>query len=193
MPGYKNGSAPFGAWNAQQVSLLTAYANGSDPCAQRGVVCRDDVALLVLRSQNGRFAGTSTGWYNFGWNGYGFTPTNLAHVTQIGYPACLDNGGIMERNDSQGFKSASNANNTLIGSLMCGGSSGGPWLTTFGAPPTLTGTTSGSAGASNTVVGVTSWGSTSNGPKQQGAAPFLNTNIVALVSGACSSFPANCR
>ncbi|GAC1663699.1 MAG: trypsin-like serine protease [Steroidobacteraceae bacterium] len=193
VPGYKSGSAPYGVWTVHQVRLLNAYFAGTDTCSQRGVVCQDDVALLVLNSQNGRFAGSSTGWYGYAWNGAGFTSANLTQVTQIGYPACLDNGEIMERNDSYGFKSASNANNTLIGSLMCGGSSGGPWLANFGAPPSLTGTTAGAFANPNIVIGVTSWGATSTGPKQQGASPFLSTNIAALVGGACKDFPANCR
>ncbi len=193
IPGYKSGAAPYGAWTVKQVSVLSAYAKGTDTCSQAGVVCKDDVALLVLNAQNGRFAGTSTGYYSVGYNGYGFTSTNLIHITQLGYPACLDNGEIMERNDSHGFKSASNTNNTLIGSLMCGGSSGGPWMTTFGVRPNLTSTTTGTNATPNTVVGVTSWGSTSTGPKQMGASPFLDTNVIALLNGVCANFPANCN
>jgi hypothetical protein len=43
----------------------------------------------------------------------------------------------MERNDSQGSISAEFANNTIIGSLMTGGSSGGPYLVNLGVTPTL--------------------------------------------------------
>jgi hypothetical protein len=156
------------------------------------VICRDDVAVVVLNPQSGSLPGTNTGWYGFAYNNAGFTPSGRVHLTQIGYPGCLDNGEIMERNDSEGFKSSSLANNTLLGSLMCGGSSGGPWLINFGRRPTLTGTTSGSSAQINTVVGVTSWGSTSTGPKQQGASPFLNTNILSMVNAACSANAAHC-
>ena len=129
VPGYKNGTAPYGVWTAVQVRAMTSYLNGTDQCSQRGVICANDIAILVLSPQGGHYAGANTGWYSYGYNGFGFTPSNLAHVTQLGYPSCLDNANIMARNDSHGFKSASNANNTLIGSLMCGGSSGGPWIT----------------------------------------------------------------
>jgi V8-like Glu-specific endopeptidase len=192
VPGYKSGAGPYGNWSAAVAWAPTAYVKGTDSCSQKGVVCKDDVALLVLAAQSGRFPGTSTGYYGYAYDNAGFTSNGLTHVTQIGYPVCLDNGEIMERNDSQGFKSAANANNTLIGSLMCGGSSGGPWILNFGKRPTLTGTTSGSSAQENTVIGVTSWGSISNGPKEQGAAPFLSTNIQSLVSSACtgSSAPA---
>ena len=196
VPGYKSGSAPYGNWSAKSTLVLTAYLNGSDPCststAPNGVICRDDVAVVVLNPQGGSLPGTNTGWYGFAYDNAGFTPSGRVHLTQIGYPGCLDNGEIMERNDSEGFKSSSHANNTLLGSLMCGGSSGGPWLINFGKRPALTGTTSGSSAQINTVVGVTSWGSTSSGPKQQGASPFLNTNIQSMVNAACSANAAHC-
>jgi len=192
VPGYKNGAAPYGNWTAKAVYVLAAYANGSDTCSQKGVVCKDDVAIMVLNPVSGKYPGTSTGFYGYAWDGYGFTSNKLTHITQIGYPACLDNGEIMERNDSQGATSAANANNTVIGSLMCGGSSGGPWLVNFGKRPNLSSTTLGSAPQENTVVGTTSWGSTSNGPKNQGAAPFLSTNVKSLATQACNANPGVC-
>ncbi|MFH0342950.1 MAG: trypsin-like serine peptidase [Chromatiales bacterium] len=191
VPGYRNGAAPFGNWTAKSVVVLTAYLNGTDPCAQSGVICRDDVAVIALNAQGGAFVGTNTGFYGYSWNGFGFTGNGLTHITQIGYPLCLDNAARMERNDAQGFKSASQSNNTVIGSLMCGGSSGGPWLINFGLPPALTGTTAGTAPTPNSVVGTTSWQSSTTA-KQMGASPFLNTNIVTLVNAACSAFPVNC-
>lgn len=191
-PGYRNGAAPFGVWTAQRVVLLTAYFNGTDSCAVAGVVCRDDVAVIVLRpSATGAFPGTSTGFYGYGWNGFGFAGT-LTHITQLGYPVCLDNGAMMERNDSHGFVSAPNSNNTIIGSLMCGGSSGGPWIVNHGIRPALTGQVNGTAPNSNVVVGVTSWGYTSNLIKQQGASPFTSGNIVPIVNAACGAVPAAC-
>lgn len=192
VPGYKKGVGPYGNWTAKQVRVLTSYLNGSDVCAQSGVICRDDVALIVLNPQNGALPGTNTGWYGFLFNNQGYTSNKLTHVTQIGYPFCLDNGEIMERNDSQGFVSTAYANNTLIGSPMCGGSSGGPWIVNFGKRPTLTGTTNGSFAEPNMVVGVTSWGSTNTGPKQVGASPLLNTNIQSMVNAACAANPGNC-
>jgi hypothetical protein len=56
---------------------------------------------------------------------------SLTHIAQIGYPACLDNGLLMERDDSQGYVGSS-FSNTIIGSLTRNGSSGGPWITNFG-------------------------------------------------------------
>jgi V8-like Glu-specific endopeptidase len=146
VPGYRNGSAPFGVWSVQSALVLTSYLGGTDPCAVAGVVCRDDVALLLLNpSSNGAYPGTDTGWYGYAWGNFGFTANGLTQITQIGYPGCLNSGVLMERNDSSGFQSVSMAYNTIIGSLMCGGSSGGPWLVNFGVRPILTSTTDGTA------------------------------------------------
>ena len=193
VPAYRNGSAPFGTWTVKQAWIKTAYFNGTDGCAVFGVVCPDDVAVLILNTQAGGYPGTSTGWLGYGWNGYSFTSNHLTHITQLGYPAGLDSAAYMERNDSQGYVSAGNSNNTVIGSNMNGGSSGGPWIANFGLPPVLTGETNGSAPAANTVVGVTSWGYISNAPKEQGASPFTSNNIVSLISSACTATPAACK
>jgi hypothetical protein len=192
VPAYNNGSAPYGVWRAASATVLTAYYTGTDPCAQSGVICQDDVAVITLQSQSGSYAGNRTGWYGYGWNGYGFNGSSQALIDQLGYPVALDGGLLMERNDSQGFKSASLSNNTIIGSLMTGGSSGGPWLVNLGVQPSLNGTSFGSAAGRNTVVGVTSWGYVNNAIKQQGASSFTSGNIVVLVNAVCSATPGAC-
>jgi V8-like Glu-specific endopeptidase len=191
VPGYRNGVAPFRVWSARTAAVLTSYFRGTDTCSVRGVVCANDVAVIVLAAQTGSYPGTSTGWYGYGWNGWGFV-NNTTHLTQIGYPNCLDNGLLMERNDVQGVRNAAFTNNTTYGSLMCGGSSGGPLLANFGMSPALTGTTAGAASNPNIVIGVTSWGYISSSVKQQGASPFTSGNIVALVNFACSLGGGNC-
>ena len=98
----------------------------------------------------------------------------------------------MEVNNSYGYISSSLSYNIIIGSLMCGGSSGGPWLVNFGIRPGLTGTTQGSSANPNVVVGVTSWGYDSTSPKEQGASIFLSSNIVPLVNFVCTAVPAAC-
>jgi V8-like Glu-specific endopeptidase len=192
VPGYRNGAAPFGTWTVKQVRVLNSYYNGTDSCAVPGVVCADDVAVLVLNPQNGDYAGTAVGWFSY-WYGGGFTPNGLIQITQLGYPGGLNNAAFMERNDSQGYRSSSNSNNTMIGSNMNGGSSGGPWIVNFGLPYALSGESNGGGySLTNAVVGVTSWGYTSNSPKEQGASPFTSGNIQTLVNAACSATPAAC-
>jgi len=196
IPAYRSGSAPFSKWTAASATILTSYYNGSDPCAVSGIVCQDDVALLTLNTKkykglSNQYPGTYTGWYGYGWNGYGFVG-GITQITQLGYPVGLDNAELMERTDSYGYTDGTNSNNTVIGSNMNGGSSGGPWLVNFGVAPALTGETNGSAPALDIVVGVTSWGYTSTSPKEQGASPFTDGNIVVLVNAVCSATPAAC-
>jgi len=48
------------------------YYNGTDNCAQYGVICPDDGAVITLNPQSEHYAGYYTGWFGYGWNGYGF-------------------------------------------------------------------------------------------------------------------------
>ena len=194
IPGYRNGIAPYAISTAATAFVLTKYWNGTDNCAVYGVVCPDDVAVIVLNYKPGTkiFVGKNTGYFGYGWDGYGFSGT-LTHISQMGYPAGLDYAAYMERNDSYGYTDATYSNNTVIGSNMDGGSSGGPWLVNFGKDPVLTGETNGSAPANNIVVGVTSWGYTDKSYKEQGGSPFTSGNITVLVNAACGSYPAQCK
>jgi hypothetical protein len=131
-------------------------------CYKKGVVCASDFALIELAPQNGAFPGASTGWLGFRHGGWGFTSglfdKKIILVTQLGYPSCLDYGEKMQVTNSQGYISSLYASNTIIGSLMCRGSSGGPWIANFGERPVLNFQTSGTFPESNMVIGVTSWG-----------------------------------
>lgn len=192
-PGYTNGVAPYGDWTAAQVRVLTSYLNGTDPCAQSGVICQDDVAVIALNSQDGAYPGPQTGWLAYGWNGYSYNSSRQALITQLGYPKLLDGGALQERTDSQGFTASSFSNNTIIGSLQTGGSSGGPWVVNLGLAPTLAGVSFGTAATHEVVVGVTSWGYNGDPAiKQQGASPFTNGNIKNLVNAQCAATPAAC-
>ena len=62
-PGYRNGTSPFGAWTAARAYVLTSYLDGTNSCQQRGVVCKDDVAVLALSPQKSEYAGKRTGWF----------------------------------------------------------------------------------------------------------------------------------
>ena len=182
--------APYGVWDWSHIFVMGNYLKGKGCSA--GIVCESDVAVIVLESKRDPvYAGYSTGWLGYGWNKYGFAGTKT-QITQIGYPGCLDDGQLMIRNDSQGVITSAYKNNTIIGSLMCGGSSGGPWLVNFGQRPQLTDTAEGLAAAPNTVVGVTSWGWIDKARKEQGASPFTSSNIVPLVEAACQARPLAC-
>jgi hypothetical protein len=195
-PGYRDGEAPFGEWAAAKAYVLAEYVDGTAPC-NRGVVCRDDVAVLALQplpaDRGGPFPGVHTGWFGYVSGQAPFTQSGLTHVTQLGYPGCLDWSQLMQRNDAQAAISPGNHDNTIFGSLMCEGSSGGPWLANFGIAPVLTDTVAGEFEVPNVIIGVTSWGYRERHMKQQGASPLLSVNIDALVAAACKEHPAACK
>jgi len=196
IPALYGTTAPYGIWNVSQAWVKTSYFNGTDPCATAGVVCKDDVAVLVVAPAGTRYPGTTTGYFGYGWNGYGCDTSaspNILLVNQLSYPKSHDAGLKMQRTDAQGFVSSMNSNNTVWGTRQTGGSSGGPILVNLGAPAVLTnGVTFGAAASFNIVVGVTSWGYKDLTTMEQGASPFLSTNIVSLVNAACASVPAAC-
>lgn len=221
---YAAGGGPWGYYTGQSWRVPAPYVNGTDTCqtGAPGVVCNNDIATVRLLPKNGAYAGSTLGgWYSYGWNGYSFIATpifgnaTVAAITQIGYPAAIDNGYQMLRGDSFGkYIAMAGANgkvlkNIQLGSAMTGGSSGGPWLVNFGTAPVVTGSASlGKAGTvgRNIVVGTTSWGYTSVGTNVQGASWFGQNaefpaaaygsygagNIGKLMYDTCTSAPAYC-
>jgi V8-like Glu-specific endopeptidase len=219
---YNAAGGPWGYYTGQSWRIPISYYNGTDTCQSGaiGVVCNNDIATVRLGPKNGVYAGnTLGGWYSYSWNGYSFLASpifgnaTVSAITQIGYPAAIDNGYQMQRGDSYGkYIAATGANgkllkNTQLGSAMTGGSSGGPWLVNFGTSPTVTGSASlGQASVRNVVVGVTSWGYTTVGINVQGAswfgqnAEFPNAaygsygagNIGRLMYDTCTTAPAYC-
>lgn len=192
VPARYDALAPYGVWNVNGKWVMTSYFDGTDQCAAgaSGVVCKNDIAVLRVtpKTTNPTYPGTATGWYGYGWDGYGFTPNNLALFNQLGYPVDLDGGLRMQRTDSQAFVAANMVNNSVWGSLQTGGSSGGPDLVNLGISPVLSGGIQfGAEALENIVVGVTSWGYNNQAIKQQGASPFLSTNILPLVAAACAA------
>jgi hypothetical protein len=178
-----------------RVTVRQSWYDGTDACfvdsqTKKGIICASDFALIELSPQDGSYPGASTGWLGFGHGGWGFTSDKKILVTQLGYPTCLDYGEQMQVTNSQGYTSTS-ASNTIIGSLMCGGSSGGPWIANFGQRPVLNSQTSGWFPESNIVIGVTSWGSSDNKVKYAGASP-LSVNFKSLYDWFCGS-SKSCR
>lgn len=204
----------YGCYSGVQPRILTPYFNGTDVCTQSGVVCNNDVATIVLAPKGTVHAGTTVGFYNYGWNGYSYVTTAIlggaraVQITQLGYPVAFDSGYQMERTDAVGwYYTSGNLKNTQIGTAQTGGSSGGPWLVNFGTTPVIN-TSSASAGAQpiQSVIGVTSYGSTTVGYNRQGASYFgQNTaypsasyggygagNIGKLMQDTCTANPTAC-
>ena len=156
------------------------------------MICPNDVAIIELNQNNGTYPGTSTGWYGYGWNGFGFAsnvtcPSPRTDIRCAWTTDCSWSGPTRTDMSIRTFSS-----NTIIGSPCAAARAADPWLVNFGIRPALTGTASGTAANSNVVVGVTSWGYTNSAVKQQGASPFTSNNIVPLVNAACTAAPAAC-
>jgi hypothetical protein len=199
-PARHENDRPFGAWIAKEWWIPKVYFNGTDVCSAEapGVVCENDVAVIVLNERDGKAIGDIVGMYNlppanpeedFGF--VFFLGQNSAHFTQLGYPSKDFAGDKMIRTDSLGYHD--DPSNVILGSNQTGGSSGGPWLQNFGAPTSSTGPEPEDAQL-NTVTAVTSWGFTSGTVKVQGSSRFsknqtytAKTNIRSLVDDACDS------
>jgi hypothetical protein len=133
----------------------------------------------------------------------------VAQITQLGYPVAFDGGDQMQRTDAVGFLyQAGNLKNTHLGSAQSGGSSGGPWIVNFGTPPVNSGGDNRGFQATQSIVGVTSWGYVDFAPNKQGASFFGQNkeypaqdyggrgagNIGFLVNSICkqAKFAAEC-
>ena len=178
---YDTGSGPYGTFTARDLRVPTPYYRGRDTCTQRGVVCNNDLATVVLNANaSSQYAGNMVGWYAYGWNGYSYTRSKIlgsktvAHITQLGYPQAFDGGYQMQRTDAVGwYLKDGNLKNTQIGSAQTGGSSGGPWLVNLGVKASID-TSEASFGrkSAQAVVGVTSYGWIDKKINRQGASYF---------------------
>jgi len=192
---------PFGTWTGKEWWISKAYFDGTDICSPNapGVVCENDVALVVLEKNNNQSIADVTGQYGFKFGDYGYGSIfgkTAAQITQLGYPSKDYDGLKMIRTDSLGYQDS--PNNVIIGSAQTGGSSGGPWLMNFGMKTSYTGTQP-LSDDDNQVVGTTSWGFTSDRIMVQGASRFgknktytIKSNIEALHDSACGANPGAC-
>ena len=192
-------TCPYGEWLAPYIYIPAVYWDGTDVCTTSGVICENDVAVLVVNQLNGKNIQNVTGKYNYKSNNYGyksFLGEMATQITQFGYPVAHDSGYRMIRTDSLGYQAT--PNNVVIGSDQTGGSSGGPWIQNFGISSSST-SSAPTANLSNTVVATTSWGYTDSTQKVQGASRFAKntnfttrSNIDALVNDACTDHPTSC-
>ena len=201
-PARHESSTPFGTWTGKQWWIPQVYFDGTDVCSTEapGVVCENDVAVIVVEQKDGEFIGDVAGTYGFKDGDYGypiFLGQKAAQFTQLGYPSRNFDGDKMIRSDSLGYQD--DPNNVVIGSNQTGGSSGGPWLQNFGTETTdFTGTPPKDE-ESNQVTATTSWGFTTDTIKIQGASRFaknttftVKSNIQTLVEAACAANPGFC-
>jgi V8-like Glu-specific endopeptidase len=200
-PARHGNEKPFGTWVAKEWWIPKVYFEGTDICSPNapGVVCTNDIAVVVLKKNANQSIANLTGKFGFKSDGYGYGNLwgkSVTQITQLGYPAQNYDGLKMIRTDSLGYQDE--PNNAIIGSAQTGGSSGGPWLQNFGIKPSYTGTPA-VQDDDNQVVATTSWGFTSDKIMIQGASRFAKnaiytnkSNIQSLVDSACGANPGSC-
>lgn len=188
VPAYNSGAAPFKQWPwVNATTTNNWFLSGSVPNAQdTAIVQVADVKFAGVF----RRLGTVTGW--LGWWTLGGRQLNN-HITQLGYPCNLDSCEREQINSAGGVGIVSN--NLEIGSLMGGGSSGGPWIQDYGVAPAGASTYT----AGNWVLATTSYqylGTPS--PQRLGASIFQNAGYAGhgfgdLWNTACGWSPTNCN
>jgi V8-like Glu-specific endopeptidase len=122
VPDYSNGSAPYGVWTARQLWTLGNYVSNQDE--------GDDIGAAVMNANSaGQHLVNVVGGQGIAWN-YGANQ----YVFDFGYPAAPPfNGLTLQECDGGEFNFSVYASSTM--ELTCnftGGSSGGPWLMSFG-------------------------------------------------------------
>lgn len=184
VPAYRDGTAPFKAWNWRFVTTTYTWATGNDEvpnAADYAMIEFDDQP--VTTGGAGVKLGNVTGW--LGWQTNSLIPN---HTSKLGYPCNLDACQKMQNVTSNSFQ-ATEPNNVEYGSDARGGSSGGPWVQNFQLLQAGGGT--GIRTGSNRVVGITSYGYVSEEPKVQGAS-ILDGRWVQLFNTVCGARPGNC-
>ncbi len=180
VPAYHEGNAPFGVWRASALWTTGEWFNGDGTfphAADFGIVAvRDNAA--------GQRLGNVTGW--LGWITNRLVPN---HVLMIGYPGNLDKGKKMHQAAS-GASDCCFTNTATYGSDMRGGASGSPWIQNFGKR--AKGQKGGKNKKMNRVVGVHSWGFTSNKKMKAIGSSIPGSAFVSLINTACDDGVGNC-
>jgi V8-like Glu-specific endopeptidase len=121
VPDYYNGYAPYGVWTARQLWTLTNYVNNQDE--------GDDIGAAVMNTNSsGQHIVNVVGGQGFSWNW-----AESQYVYDFGYPAEAPFNGLTLQ-----YCNGSEFNWPYVSSTMgldcnfTGGSSGGPWLMSFG-------------------------------------------------------------
>ncbi len=180
IPAYRDGNAPFRRWTARWQWTTSAWVNGGG-----GVPNAADLAILEMNDQSVGRIGNWLGW--LGWQ----TNSLWGNHLKLGwYPCNLDSCRKMHQVDSQSARIVSR-NNVEYGSDMRGGSSGGAWVMNFGSRAVGQPCGTSYRCGMNRMVGITSWGYVSTGPKVQGSST-PGTAFVNMRRAACVRRSGNC-
>jgi V8-like Glu-specific endopeptidase len=121
VPDYSNGYAPYGVWTARQLWTLTNYINYQDE--------GDDIGAVVVNTNRyGQHIVNVVGGQGFAWN----WPAS-EYVYDFGYPAAAPfNGQTLQYCNGSEFNWYGISSTMGLACNFTGGSSGGPWLMSFG-------------------------------------------------------------
>jgi V8-like Glu-specific endopeptidase len=142
VPGYRNGNAPFGVWQAEDYNLKTT----PEWFVSRSLDLRYDIGGAVLNLNGGQRLSQVVGSLGFAYN-----MDNSLHWTNIAYPSDFPFNGFSQQICAGSFAYADTSQPApfpvAMGCDMTRGSSGGPWILDF----------SGTAGGSNFLNGNNSY------------------------------------
>lgn len=187
--GTKKPVSPYCKWAWKRAIVPAEWAFGPWPSSH-------DFGLVQLRDKacKGQPRNTIGQWV--GWLGWATNTLIGNHITEMGYPANLDGGSVMQQTNSE--VRARDFGNPIgvvgeIGSAQSGGSSGGPWVQNFGvAPSGLVPIGSNLFTEPLSVVAVKSYGDGNHNAWQYGGASILNSVFVEIWDTACAWQDGNC-
>lgn len=184
VPAFRDGNAPFGLWAAEVVFVTTTWATG-------GGTFPNPSDFAILEMEDIRSGGQLHRIGDVvGWLGHLTNALRQNHVHILGYAGNLDGGNKMHQ-VAAGIKKFTAATNTsTAGSDMMQGSGGGPWVQNFGQVANGQQLAGGNTRI-NRVVGVTSFGPLTKGPKFAGSS-LPDVRFSNLFNVACANRPGNC-
>jgi hypothetical protein len=131
IPGYRNGTAPYGVWHAQYFTTTDSWRK----TAKAGSTPNEggDVAFVGLRDQEGKSLKAAVGSL-----GIGFDGTCNQVYTQFGYPAESPYSGELLYSHTAPYAGADTSGSFFpvplkIASDFTRGASGGPWAVGIGS------------------------------------------------------------
>jgi hypothetical protein len=178
IPADTNGAAPYGKWTVFAYGASGPWSTGTG-----SVPNSEDWGMLAMNDNANVKIGNATGTLGY------FTYSTENDITALGYPANLDNGGLMQYNT--GTAVGGSAGTWVIGSAMAAGASGGPWIIDFGQAPSCSGSClSPNNLGSNYIVAVNSYYPT-NTVGYYGASQF-NNDWITLLNLMCAKKVGSC-
>jgi len=146
-PVYDNGVHPaHGCWGSDSMTTITAYRNGGNGNVDFGGINTTANGTVVPGT-----LGAHTGWLGMAWN-----QSRNQHWVAMGYPqgAPFAGGKIIMAASAYGYDDNWPPDAVLgvaMGSNLTGGSSGGPWIISYGLPGQVAG------GGDNYINGHNDW------------------------------------